>query len=93
MGEGAVVDLMDAEYAMPDEINEWVKRHTTRPEPWFETAKRNLIEEVRQSAPIMRQTACEPWPWPETAKRQIAGLESRVRHLERLVHGLLNQDR
>lgn len=32
-------------------------------------------------------------PWPETAKRQIAALEGRVRHLERLVHGLLNQER
>ena len=32
-------------------------------------------------------------PWPETAKRQIAGLEARLRHLERLVHGLLNQER
>ena len=45
----------------------------------------------RHESNVKRHASCEPWP--ETAKRQISSLEGRVRHLERLVHGLLNQER
>jgi len=66
MGEGAVVDLMDAEYAMPGEL-----------------------DRVHYGGGLRVEA------WPERAQRQIEALEGRVRHLEVMVHRLLNapQDR
>lgn len=60
MGEGAVVDLMDSEYAIPGELEAYV-------------AERRRVE-----------------AWPERAQRRIEAMESRIRHLETLVHRLVN---
>jgi hypothetical protein len=60
MGEGAVVDLMDSEYAIPGELEAYV--------------------------PAQRRVEA----WPDRAQRRIDALESRIRHLEALVHRLVN---
>lgn len=60
MGEGAVVDLMDGEYAVPGELQGYVPEH-------------RRVE-----------------AWPERAQRRMEALERRVRHLEVLVHRLVN---
>ena len=60
MGEGAVVDLMDSEYAIPGELEAYV--------------------------PAQRRVEA----WPDRAQRRIDALESRIRHLESMVHRLVN---
>jgi hypothetical protein len=60
MGEGAVIDLMDDEYAIPGELQAYV--------------------------PAQRRVEA----WPERAQRRIDALESRIRHLESMVHRLVN---
>jgi hypothetical protein len=55
-----LIDLMDAEYAMPGELEVLTPPH-------------RRIE-----------------AWPDKAKRQIESLERRVRHLEVLIHRLVN---
>lgn len=60
MGEGAIVDLLDEEYAMPGELQAYRAEH-------------RRIE-----------------AWPERAQRRIDALERRVRHLEELVHRMIN---
>jgi len=62
MGEGAVVDLMDGEYAIPGELQAYVAEH-------------RRVE-----------------AWPEKAQRRLDSLEARVRHLEEMVHRLINAD-
>jgi hypothetical protein len=63
MGEGAIVDLMDGEYAIPGELQAYVAEH-------------RRVE-----------------AWPEKAQRRIDSLERRVRHLEEMVHRLVNANR
>lgn len=54
------------------------------------------IDEVAKPYPIPEPAICDDSisyrmePWPEQIKREIVDLQKRVRHLESIVHKLLN---
>lgn len=67
MSEGAIIDMMDEEYAIPGELGAYTSEHR-RIEAWPDKAKRQIV----------------------ALERRALALEGKVRHLEALVHRLVN---